>query len=67
MSFFEASNSKASIDQSIADGFLNCAVGIVANKEEIVFEYAAGFRDADKNAPMQVDSIIAIASRALVA
>ena len=35
MSFFEASKSKASIDQSIADGSLNCAVGIVANKETI--------------------------------
>ena len=62
MSFFEASKSKASIDQSIADGSLNCAVGIVANREEIIFEYAAGFRDAYKKAPMQVDSIIAVAS-----
>ena len=62
MSFFEASKSRALIDQSIADGSLNCAVGIVANKEEIIFEYAAGFRDAHKNAPMQVDSIIAVAS-----
>ena len=62
MQEIKKNNVRDALDKAVSSGSLHCVVGLVASKDEILFEHAAGFRDEKKISLMYVDSILAIAS-----
>ena len=62
MQEIKKNNVRDALDKAVLSRSLHCVVGLVASKDEILFEHAAGFRDEKKISLMYVDSILAIAS-----
>ena len=54
MQEIKKNNVRDVLDKAVSSGSLHCVVGLVASKDEILFEHAAGFRDEKKISLMYV-------------
>ena len=53
---------KSAIEEAVTSGDMKMSIGLIADKDGDLLNYAAGFRDEDSLVKMEHDSIIQIAS-----